>query len=449
MRDIAVVLFFLVVAAMAFRRPFYGALLWVLFGLMNPHRLTYGFAYSLPFAQAAVVVIFFAALVHAKDVKWPKGAPIWWLLLLIVWMTITTAAAIVPEPSWARYQEVLKVLGMTVVVAALIHTREQIIALIWVVVASIGFFGVKGGVFTIGTGGAFRVWGPPSSVVHGNNELAVALITVIPLMYWLAMNAEAAKAFRPAAWIPARFIKVGMLVATLLCAASAIGSQSRGALLAIAAMSVVLWWRSHSKVLLASVLILAVMVALPLMPETWFERMETIRTYEEDLSALGRINAWEMAVNIANDRVLGAGFATANPIVFGMYSPRQGPEWILVAHSIYFQILGEHGYIGLGIYLLFWISTYRTAGALVRMGRGRADMAWIVSLGNMAKVSLVGFAVGGAFLSLAYWDMPFYIMVIVLAAKRWAQAEIAGAPAPAAPAVAGTLAPVAGQRAGP
>jgi hypothetical protein len=45
--------------------------------------------------------------------------------------------------------------------------------------------------------------------------------------------------------------------------------------------------------------------------------------------------------------------------------------------------------------------------------------------------------------------MPFYIMVIVLAAKRWAQAEIAGAPAPAAPAVAGTLAPVAGQRAGP
>lgn len=449
MRDIAVVLFFVAAAAMAFRRPFYGALLWVLFGLMNPHRLTYGFAHSLPFAQVAVVVIFFAALLHAKDVRWPKGAPIWWLLLLIVWMTITTTSAIVPEPSWGKYQEVMKVLGMTVVVAALIHTREQIIALLWVVVASIAFFGVKGGIFTIATGGAYRVWGPPSSVVNGNNELAVALITVIPLMYCLAMNAGAAKAFKPVAWIPASFIKGGMLVATLLCAASAIGSQSRGALLAIAAMSVVLWWRSHSKALLASVLVLAVMVALPMMPDTWFERMQTIQTYEEDLSALGRINAWEMAINIANDRVLGAGFATANPVVFGMYSPRQGQEWILVAHSIYFQILGEHGYIGLAIYLLFWISTYRTAGALVRLGRGRADMAWIVSLGNMAKVSLVGFAVGGAFLSLAYWDMPFYIMVIVLAAKRWAQVQIADAPAPEAPGVTRTLAAAAGRHSWP
>jgi probable O-glycosylation ligase (exosortase A-associated) len=430
MRDITIVLLFAAAAVAGLRRPYYAALIWVWFGLMNPHRLAYGFAYSLPFAQVAVVVIVVSAMFHARDIKWPRGAPILLLIALIVWMGLTTFNAILPEAAWDKYVEVLKALGLTIVVACLIHTREHIIGLVWTVVASLAFFGTKGGIFTIATGGAYRVWGPTSSVVEGNNELAVALIVTIPLMYFLTSHAREARDFYLVSWISERWLKRGLVVSMVLCAASALGSQSRGALLGILAMGAMLWWRSRSKLRLALVFFLAVAVAIPMLPDSWFERMETIQTYQEDESAMGRINAWEMAVNIANDRVLGAGFPTANNTVFGRYSPRSGPEWILVAHSIYFQILGEHGYIGLGLYLAFWISTYWMAGRLVRLGRQRDDLAWAATLGNMCKVSMVGFAAGAAFLSLAYWDMPFYIMVMVVVTYNHARAQLAAEPAP-------------------
>lgn len=428
MRDIVVVLFFMVGCVAAFRRPFYGALLWVMFGLMNPHRMAYGFAYSLPFAQMAVVVTVLAAMLHSRQVRWPRAWPITLLLLFVAWMGLTTATAIAAEPSVSKYVDVLKTLGMTVLVAMLIRTREEIMGLVWVMVLSMGFFGIKGGLFTIATGGSYRVWGPPASLVEGNNELAVALVMTIPLLYFLATQAAVARDFKVVARVPAKFIRQGGYLAMLLCAASALGSQSRGALVAILAMASVLWWRSRSKLSIGLVLMMAALVALPMLPDSWFERMDTIRTYQQDLSALQRLNAWVTAVNIANDRVLGAGFATATLEVFSRYSPRPGVEWIYVAHSIYFQVLGDHGWVGLSLYLVLWFSTYVGAGRIARMAQRQQDLDWVVTLMNMCKVSLVGFAAGGAFLSLAYWDMPYYIMVIVVSTGMLVRAPKAGAP---------------------
>jgi probable O-glycosylation ligase (exosortase A-associated) len=429
MRDILMLLLFAAASVAALRRPFWGALMWVWIGLMNPHRLAYGFAYDLPFAMATVVIVVLSMMLHPNEVRRPPGSVVGILMLFIVWMAITTSFAIMQNQAWVKYQNVLKVLGMTLVVASLVHTREQIIGLVWVVAASIAFYGVKGGVFTLLTGGGFRVWGPTSSAVNGNNELAVALIVIIPFLYFLGRHAEVARDFVLVRFLSARQIRNAMYASCLLCAVSALGSQSRGALLAIAAMGSMLWWRSRSKVLLACVFLALVPVGLSLMPASWFERMNTIQTYEEDLSALGRLNAWQTALNIARDRVTGAGMVTATPTVYGMYSPRQGPQWILVAHSIYFQILGDHGYIGLAIYLLFWFTSYRMASRVVRLAGKDPHLAWVAELGNMAKVSMVGFAVGGAFLSLAYWDMPYYIPVILAATERWLRESRAMAPA--------------------
>lgn len=427
------VMLFAAAAIAALRRPYWGALLWVWIGLMNPHRLAFGFAHDLPFAMASVLIVALSMLMHTNEVRRPPVAVAGPLMIFIVWMAVTSAAAIVPSASWAKYQEVLKVLGMTLVVASLVHTRGQIIGLVWVVAGSIAFYGAKGGLFTILTGGGDRVLGPPTSVVAGNNELAVALIVTIPFLYFLGRHAEVARDFLLVRFIPTRWLQIGLYVSCVLCAVSALGSQSRGALLAVAAMLTMLWWRSRSKLLLACIFLALVPVALSMMPESWFERMRSIQTYEEDVSALGRLNAWQMAINIARDRITGAGFATANPTVFAMYSPRPGPQWILVAHSIYFQVLGDHGYIGLGIFLVFWFTIYRMAGRVVGLARGEPSLAWAAELGNMAKVSMVGFAVGGAFLSLAYWDMPYYIPVILAATERLVREKRAAMAAEAAP----------------
>lgn len=435
MRDIAVTLLFIYGAVLTLRRPYFGVLLWVWIGLMNPHRLGWGFAYSFPFAMLDVVIMTIAMVANSRQVRWPGGGPLATLILLIAWMGLTTILAIHQDISIERYSAVLKVLVMTLVCATVVKSREEIIGLVWVIAMSMDFFGLKGGIFTLATGGSFRVWGPPASAVEGNNELAVALIMTIPLFYFLAVQSGISFKLPVLRWVNEKWLRRLLYASMVFCAVAAIGSHSRGALLAIAAMTSMLWWRSKSKLIVGVALLVVVPALLMFMPEEWLGRMNTIKTYDTDDSAMGRINAWTMAINIANHRLTGAGFATDSSLIYQMYAPN--PNFVIVAHSIYFQILGEHGYIGLALYLTFWWLTYRTAGRVSELAKSLPDGAWAVHLASMMKVSLVGFAVGGAFLSLAYWDMPFYFMIVVVVTYRWVvervaeeKSRLAASPAP-------------------
>lgn len=439
LRDLIVVGLFALGAYYTLKRPYFGALLWIWIGVMNPHRLGWGFAYSLPLAMLAALITLVSILFNSKQVRWPGGTPLTLMMLLMLWMSITTATAIDFDISFERFIFVLKVFFMTFIVALLIRTREEILGTIWVIVMSLGYFGIKGGLFTIFTGGSYRVWGPADSQIAGNNELAVALIFTLPLMYFLAQETAIVSRLPLLKIFGEKWIKRGLYFGMLMCAAAAMGSHSRGALLAITAMTLMLWWRSKSKLYLGFVILLAIPIGLMSMPDAWFERMNTISTYEEDASAMGRINAWQTAINIANDRITGGGFIMSTQQIYTLYSPN--PSEVLVAHSIYFQILGEHGYPGLILYLLFWLTTYATAGALARNAERIPEMQWCVTLGRMAQVSILGLAVGGTFLNLAYWDVPYYLMVILIASRRLVQAELDRIASVVAPAKAKGFAP--------
>lgn len=408
MRDILVTLIFVTGAVATLRRPYFGILLWVWIGIMNPHRLTWGFAYSLPFAATAAVLTLIAMTYGKPRPSFPFNAPTKFLLLFIAWTGITTIFAIHVEPSAELFFRAFKTFFMTLLALAIIQERKHINALVWVIVASLCYFGIKGGLFTLSTGGAYRVWGPPNSLIFGNNELAVALIMAVPLLYYLSLQTDRA------------WIKGGLYLAMLLTSVAAIGSQSRGAFLAVLAMIGALSWKSKHKFKIALALSVLIPVFLTFMPESWWSRMNTIRAYEEDSSAMGRILAWKMAWNIAADRITGAGFATSTRYIYDLYSPDPTAP-LLVAHSSYFQVLGDHGFIGLFLYLMLGISTYRLAGSLKKLTQDREDILWIRDLGRMIQVSFWGFFVGGAFLSLAYWDIPYYLLVLVVALERLAR----------------------------
>jgi len=248
------------------------------------------------------------------------------------------------------------------------------------------------------------VLGPEGTFIGGNNEIALALILTIPLMHYLQTITPDAR------------VRHGLTIAMLLSALAALGSYSRGALLAIAMMGVFLWLKSRHKLRIGLLLLLAVPPAIAFMPEKWSERMETINAYEEDGSVQGRFNAWWMAYNLAKDRpFLGGGFEVITPDLFYRYAPN--PEDLHAAHSIYFQALGEHGFVGLGVYLLLGFLIWRTGSWIVRNTANREDYRLASSLATMIQVSLVGFSVGGAFLSLLYFDVPYYLMCAMVATR--------------------------------
>jgi len=155
-----------------------------------------------------------------------------------------------------------------------------------------------------------------------------------------------------------------------------------------------------------------VAAAIGFMPDKWRDRMQTIETYRNDSSAMARINAWETAFHVARDRPFGAGFELASPRVFARYAP--DPSVPRAAHSIYFQMLGEHGFPGLALFLLLWLLVWLDASWIIRRARSRNELRWASDLARMIQVSLVGYFVGGAFLSLAYYDVPYNLLVAVV-----------------------------------
>jgi len=203
-----------------------------------------------------------------------------------------------------------------------------------------------------------------------------------------------------------------MVFAMVFTALAVLGSHSRGALLAIVAMAIYLWRRSSRKVAVGAILVTLGLMLVAFMPIAWDARMDTIVNYQHDGSALGRINAWHMAFNLAQHRFLGAGFDAWEPDMFAIYAPN--PTDVHAAHSIYFQVLGEHGFVGLVLFVLLWLLTWRSAAWVRRTSAGLPGMEATSRLVSMTQAALVGYFVGGAFLSLAYFDVPYDLLVVVL-----------------------------------
>lgn len=404
MRDILLTLILVGLLPIAFKRPFIGALIFAIISLANPHRMTWGFAYSMPWAMAYAGVTILGLLATreraiADSVK--RYLP---FLIYLFWMSITTAFAMDREEALSKWIEVIKIHLMCLVTLSLLTDWERIKKLAWVVACSIGFYGLKGGIFTLASGGAYLVWGPLDSAIGDNNHLAVGLVMTLPIMYWLYTDTKK------------KWLRWLILFSALMTAVSIFGSHSRSAFLGIAAMSFFLLLKSQHKFAVGIVTAIAAVGLVSFMPQQYWDRMETIKTYEQDDSAMGRIYVWRTAINIANDRITGAGFEYYGPEAFNRYAPY--PGGVHSSHSIYFQALGEHGWIGLALFLLFWAYVWFTCRRVIKRAGPTEEGRSQALLARMIQVSLVGYAVGGAFVNIGNWDMTYYLAICALGMVR-------------------------------
>ena len=404
MRDIFITAVIFGLLPFVFKRPWLGILLWSWLGYMSPHRLAWGFAYSLPFSMIVglVTIVAFMASKEKKVMPWTRETIL--LLVFVGWMLFTTFFAFYPDLAWMQWDKVWKIQLMVFLTALIITDRNKLHWLIWVIALSFGFYGVKGGIFTIINGGAYRVQGPTETFIAGNNELALALVMTIPLIRYLHLQETR------------HLFKVGLASAMVLTGVAAIGSQSRGGLVAMVAMGLFLWLKSRNKIVTGLYMAVAVVIIGSVMPQAWYDRMNTINTYEEDQSTQGRFNAWHTAFNLAKDRITGGGFETFQRPTFRQYAP--DPWNVRDVHSIYFEQMGEHGFIGLALFLLLGLLAWIRAQQIINRCKNDPERKWGADLAAMIQVSLIGYAAGGTFLGMSYFDLPYHLMVIlVLVAK--------------------------------
>jgi len=383
-------------------RPYIGLLVYAWISYMNPHRITWGAAYDFPFAMLTGATTIVAWLISKEPKRIPWCAATALLLAFVLWFNLTTLFALVPDAAYPKWDTVMKIMLITFVTLALATNRERIHALVWVIVVSIGFYGVRGGIFVILTGGNYLVFGPPRSFIEDNNDLALALIMVLPLMRYLQLQTAN------------RWIRLGLFGAMGLSILAILSSYSRGAALALAVMFLFLWARSRRRLVVASFTVLALGVGLFFMPQKWVERIESIQNYKTDESAQGRFDAWIFAINIARARPLvGGGFNVQDDSdLFLRYSP--GATVARAFHSIYFEVLGEHGFIGLLLFLALMGAAFRSGAVVRKRAQNDDGLAWAYDLATMLQVSMVGYAAGGAFLSRAYFDLYYQIIALMV-----------------------------------
>ena len=397
MRDLVVTFLVFGSLPLILYRPYIGILAWSWVSYMNPHRLTWGFAYNFPFAFSIAVVLLIGIFLSKEPKKIPLTRESVLLILFTLWMFISTIFSQYPSLAWAEWDRVWKIMLVTFLTLMLMGNEKRINALIWVIVFSIGFFAIKGGIFTIITGGVYKVMGPPQSFIGDRNDLALAINMTLPLMRYLQLRADN------------RWIRQGLTVAMILSAFGVVGTLSRGGLLGLLAMSSVLLLKTRRSLQVAIFLAFVGVMIFSFMPESWKERMSTMLSPEvsqTDGSARGRVKAWEFGYYKSLERPLTGGG-------FKIYLAEHGKD----VHSIWFGVLGEQGFVGLALYLLILLMAWRSSSWIIKNAKKHKETEWLRDLAVMLQASMAGYAVSGSFLGRAYFDLFYQLLAVLILCK--------------------------------
>lgn len=422
-RDLALLITVMALLPACVARPWVGVLVWSWLAFMNPQRLTWDFAYDVPFSMVVAIATLIGLVFTSERRRFVWSREIVVLLALWLWFGVTTIVAVYPDAAMEKFMEFSKIMVMVFLVVPLFQDRRKLRILFVVIAASLGFYGVKGGLFVLMTGGQWMVLGPPGSFFAANTELALVLNMALPLFLYLARE-------EPHLW------KRRLLWASFLLTLLAVPfTYSRGGVLGLAVVLSILFLRARRRLVLIPVIAVGIFAFALFTPEQWVSRVQTIQEYDADESAQLRFMSWRVAMMIAEDRpVVGGGFRVfLNRATYDLYLPEYPRAFGHDAHSIYFNLLGEHGWVGLGLFVLLAGFALLTIFRIRRLAKANPEVAWAGNYAHMVQASLAAYLVTGTFMSAAYFDLAYQLLVMVPLIHVVALQELAareGQPAP-------------------
>ncbi len=422
MRDAYFLLIFPFLLYFCFKRPFLGVTLWLWVALFYPKGWVYGFAGGIRYNLIIVgaTVLSYLWMKNKPKTQWDGLS---WLILLFVFWTAVTSIFTISDPAvvWYQWIEFLKIGLLYFFAIAILRTQTHINTLLWGLAFSLGFYTVVEGLKYISSGGAHILAGMGGHVLGDRNDLAVGIIMMIPLMVYLLSVTEH------------KILKLGLMTIIALSVVSVLGSNSRGGLVGISVLAAYFWFHSKHKLLYLILVPAIAYVGFEYMPASWHQRMATLETADQDMSFLGRIMAWKQAILMAMDNITGGGFkAGQNNMIWFMYDPQKNLNGLFdtsevffpgakAAHSIYFQVLGDHGFPGLALFLLILFVAFSQARGVQKRLKRQPELAALSRLSSMIRVSLFAYAVAGAAVSLAYFDLLYAIFAITHVMSRISQ----------------------------
>jgi probable O-glycosylation ligase (exosortase A-associated) len=424
MRDLVLLALLPIMLYAMVQRPFIGVGMWLWTALFYPNAWVYGIAgiprYNLLFAGVAIVS--YLAWKYKPKVELTG---LGFLVLAFFFWTLgsTTMTIGFPAVSWDYWIRFAKVVALFIAVILVIKDKLHFDFVLWCVVLSVGFYADLETLKFIASGGGHKIEGLSGHVLGDRNELALAFVMTMPLCYYL--------------WIEygkqSRILNLGLLSTMALLALGVIGTDSRGGFVALLVLGVYMYLKSDRKILL-TVLIAAFCIGASFyISSDYVTRIDSITAAEQDDSFMGRVVAWKLSFIMAmHHPFFGGGIKSLEyfPVWSDLSKDFFAYPWFYTgtalpntmharaAHSVYFQVLGDQGFVGLALYLACLASSFMKARSVARRARKAGAPAWLVTAATMVQLSLFAFAVGGAALSLAYFDLVFTLFGLVVVLER-------------------------------
>lgn len=425
MRDLLVIVAVIASLPIIVLRPFYGLLVYSWLAYMRPQDMAWGPSKVMPLSlwvAAAILAGLVLALGRERPFTWAPETLL--MAVLAGWIGLTTYLAIFPDVANVAFGRYWKAILIALLTTGMVRDRRRLRILFLVIAASIGLLAAKYGVFGLLRGGT-RFDNGPGGMLNDNNTFALGLNMVLPLLLAVVAT-ERSRLLRLAAG--------GMALLAIL---TILFTFSRGGLLTLGVVGVLLIWRSKRRLLATAVLALGLVAAVALtsgdLKEQYLERAASIRNYQQDNSALGRLNSWKVSWLVFQDYpVFGIGPNNLE-MVFDQYTPRR--VRFHVAHNSYLELLAECGLPGLLLFLAM------LGAAFLRLERLRRRPAapWVGIYAGMLQASLAAYMVGSMFLNMAYFDLVYHLVALgvslEIAAMGAAEEDEAAAEAPGGAAV--------------
>jgi len=408
MRDVIVSLFILGLFPACFRKPFFGLIVFSWLAYMRVQDLTWGFARGQRWSFYVAIMMFAGFFINERRRFFMPDIRCWLMIILVLIIGVGVALSENPDlRQFGRYLEFVKIIGIALFTTAVVRTKAHLRALLWVIALSLGFYGMKAGLWGILTLGRTPILRGPGGMLLDNNDFSLALSMALPMLVHLGLS-EKDPSIRRAFWLAVPLT----IVATVM-------THSRGGFLSLCACIMVLLWRSRNRLAGFSAGMLLAIAGVLLAPSSYKERIVSISEYETEGSAQSRLRTWGIALRMsAANPLMGVGFGKFRQH-FLDYAPNPTDDELsgnslYVAHSSYLQILAECGGPAFGIYLLLIGLSFWTIWSIRKEALQRYFSSWILNYAVMFEASMVAFLVGATFLNRAHFDLFYHWVAIIL-----------------------------------
>lgn len=441
MLDLALFAFVMALLALGFKRPFLWVLAYIYIDILAPQKIGWSITAALPLSLIAFCAAFAGWLL--ADSK--RGSRFTYrqflMLLLLIYSGWTTMNADFPEAALEKWDWVWKALVFAIFLPLTLTTRLRIEAAALVMLLTAGAIIISGGMKTALGGGGYgglHLFVNDNSGVYESSTLATIAVAIIPLVLWFTRHGS----IFPPDWR----VKAFAYALIFACLLIPVGTEARTGLLCIAVLAVLLLRDVRRRMVFVAGGAALALVALPFLPQSYYDRMATIGGYEGDESASTRVAVWEWTLDYVERNPLGGGFDAyrANSFTYDITVVTGGgnnrairsegvTDEARAYHSAFFEVLGEQGWPGFAFWIALQASGLWQMERLRRRWRipdrparnrgdpeapGPADIdTWQAPLASALQLAQIVYLVGALFQGIGY--QPFILMLIGLQIGLW------------------------------